>query len=134
MPSKKCLSESKHSSLSILLTDLTGHKNETSRDIKDKVCDGLEYLYSRADFWRQQKPMYARKRDKERQMRAMRRGDLKAKGSMARILRNLEEIDEGRLLRKCTKSKTLLYIRHLFELKSILNFSLAEPKAQDELL
>ena len=80
----------------LLFTGLTGHKTDTSREIKDKVCDGLEYLYSRADFWRQQKPMYARKRDKERQMRAMKRGDHKAKGSMDRILKNLEEIDDGK--------------------------------------
>ena len=77
-------------------TGLSGKTDGTAnREVKDKVCDGLEYLYSRADFWRQQKPMYARKRDKERQQRAMRRGDIRQKGSMDKILRNLEEIDEG---------------------------------------
>ena len=77
---------------------MTGHRNDMSRDIKDKVCDGLDYLHSRADFWRQQKPMYARKRDKERQLRSMKRIDSRAKGSMEKILRLLEEIDDGKLL------------------------------------
>lgn len=65
--------------------------------IKGRACDGLEYLNNRSDFWRQQKPMYARKRD--RQSRS-------AKGSAANVgrggqdplkyvLRKLEEIDEA---------------------------------------
>ncbi|XP_052237350.1 outer dynein arm-docking complex subunit 4-like [Dreissena polymorpha] len=75
---------------------LTGNnkRNDMSREIKDKVCDGLEYLYARADFWRQQKPMYARKRDKDLQMekRASRRG---VRGSMEKVLTNLEKIEES---------------------------------------
>ncbi|GFO25847.1 tetratricopeptide repeat protein 25 [Plakobranchus ocellatus] len=68
--------------------------------IKSRACDGLEYLNNRSDFWRQQKPMYARKRD--RQSRS-------AKGSAANVgrggqdplkyvLRKLEEIDEAQSL------------------------------------
>ena len=62
------------------------------RDIKDKVYDGLEYLHSRADFWRQQKPMYARKRDKEKQRRSAKS---QSRDPRSYILRSLDEIEEG---------------------------------------
>ena len=35
------------------------------REIYSLVEEGLAYLDSRTEFWRQQKPMYARKREKE---------------------------------------------------------------------
>ena len=47
----------------LLTTDLTIGKSDTS--ILDKVHTELEYLDGRVEFWRQQKPMYARKREKE---------------------------------------------------------------------
>jgi hypothetical protein len=37
----------------VVITGLTGGRSTMERDIKDKVYDGLEYLHSRADFWRQ---------------------------------------------------------------------------------
>ncbi|XP_052813789.1 outer dynein arm-docking complex subunit 4-like isoform X4 [Mya arenaria] len=77
---------------------LTGktNRNDMSREIKDKVCDGLEYLYARADFWRQQKPMYARKRDAQRQREEWNKGSRKGgRGSMEKVLNNLEKIEEA---------------------------------------
>jgi hypothetical protein len=79
----------------VVITGLTGGRSTMERDIKGKVYDGLEYLHSRADFWRQQKPMYARKRDREKTRRS-------GKGESYRdprsyILRSLDEIEEGRL-------------------------------------
>lgn len=35
-------------------------------NIYDLVSDGLKYLETRTDFWRQQKPMYARKKEQSR--------------------------------------------------------------------
>ena len=32
--------------------------------LRDLVIDGLEYLDRRTEFWRQQQPIYSRKRDK----------------------------------------------------------------------
>ncbi|KAL4217492.1 hypothetical protein ACF0H5_023941 [Mactra antiquata] len=82
-----------------LLNDqsLTGKtkRNDMSREIKDRVCDGLEYLYARADFWRQQKPMYARKRDKDRQKELWNKSKKGGRGSMDMVLRNLEDIEEA---------------------------------------
>lgn len=109
---------------------LTGHKNDMSRDIKDKVCDGLDYLHARADFWRQQKPMYARKRDKERQMRALRRHEHRTKGEMDRILRNLEEIDDAQTAERYQES--LDKARHT--LKLVENSSDDEIQNKPELI
>ena len=38
---------------------------QKDRSIYDTVEGALTYLDSRTEFWRQQKPMYARKREKE---------------------------------------------------------------------
>lgn len=95
---------------------LTGHtkRNDMSREIKDKVCDGLEYLYARADFWRQQKPMYARKRDKDKQREEWNKSRKGGRGSMEKVLRNLEDIDEaqteGRYQESLEKAKNTLKI------------------------
>ncbi|CAG2250489.1 TTC25 [Mytilus edulis] len=70
---------------------LTGEKSPMERDIKHKVYDGLEYLNSRADFWRQQKPMYARKRDKEKSRRSAKQ---QSRDPRSYILRSLDEIEE----------------------------------------
>ena len=66
--------------------------------IKGRACDGLEYLNNRSDFWRQQKPMYARKRD--RQSRSAKGSANVGRGGqdpLKYVLRKLEEIDEGML-------------------------------------
>ncbi|KAJ8320840.1 hypothetical protein KUTeg_002427 [Tegillarca granosa] len=49
--------------LEMLLKDesLTSNQTPMGGEIKGHVCDALEFLNDRADFWRQQKPMYARK-------------------------------------------------------------------------
>jgi len=64
-----------------------------SRDIKDKVCDGLEYLYGRADFWRQQRPMYARKSKKP----GPKPIGIKDQ-PLENVLRILEDIDSGEVI------------------------------------
>ncbi|XP_060553244.1 outer dynein arm-docking complex subunit 4-like isoform X4 [Ruditapes philippinarum] len=95
---------------------LTGNskRNDMSREIKDKVCDGLEYLYKRADFWRQQKPMYARKRDKDKQREEWNKSRRSGRGNMDKVLRNLEDIDEaqseGRYQESLEKAKSTLKI------------------------
>lgn len=38
-------------------------KTEKSHQIREIIVDGLNYLEKRTEFWQQQKPMYARKRD-----------------------------------------------------------------------
>lgn len=72
----------------------------TTDFIKEKACDGLEYLGIREDFWRQQKPMYARKRDKQKQAQVLSSSGSKMNSTsstdpMKYILIRLEQIDEG---------------------------------------
>ena len=75
---------------------------ETDSYVKGRAVDGLEYLNKRADFWRQQKPMYARERDRRRQRQQLggrsRGGDQEP---MQYILQRLEEIDEGERILSC---------------------------------
>ncbi|XP_071101077.1 outer dynein arm-docking complex subunit 4-like [Haliotis cracherodii] len=72
----------------------------TTDFIKEKACDGLEYLGIREDFWRQQKPMYARKRDKQKQAQVLSSSGSKMNSTsstdpMKYILIRLEQIDEA---------------------------------------
>jgi tetratricopeptide repeat protein 25 len=41
-------------------------KNNPNQEVTRIVYEGLMYLESRMDFWRQQKPMYARRKDQKR--------------------------------------------------------------------
>lgn len=103
--------------LEMLLKDesLTSSQTPMGGEIKGHVCDALEFLNDRADFWRQQKPMYARKRDKER----MRRGyKSKSHDPTNYILKCLEDVDDAQSrgkyeesLRKATK--TLQYVENI---------------------
>lgn len=65
---------------------------ESGRSIFELVNDGLKYLDTRTDFWRQQKPMYARKRDKI-QRKKMTAGDENLK---TYVVKELEKIDESK--------------------------------------
>ncbi|XP_059176254.1 outer dynein arm-docking complex subunit 4-like isoform X2 [Physella acuta] len=73
---------------------LSNNGNQTDDYIKGRACDGLEYLNSRSDFWRQQKPMYARKREKQSRSA---KGSAGPRGTdpMKYVLQKLEEIDEA---------------------------------------
>lgn len=72
--------------------------------LRDLVIDGLEYLDRRTEFWRQQQPIYSRKRDKYlRNIKppitvplgpSIRRGG--TEGDQSEYVRqNLEEIEEA---------------------------------------
>ncbi|XP_065888978.1 outer dynein arm-docking complex subunit 4-like isoform X2 [Dysidea avara] len=82
--------------MSSLLKDQNLLLNSKSTKLMDLIQDGLVYLDTRADFWRQQKPMYARKR--EQQLRRIKPSLTKPVGASGRdytkfILKSLEEID-----------------------------------------
>ncbi|XP_025086327.1 tetratricopeptide repeat protein 25-like isoform X4 [Pomacea canaliculata] len=83
-----------------LYDSLVSNNTDTDEYIKGRAVDGLEYLNTRADFWRQQKPMYARKRDRQRKQ--MKNG--KENDPMEYILEQLEEIDEAQAKGEYEKS------------------------------
>lgn len=76
----------------VKISDAKEKKTKTSQEIHNLALNGLLYLDTRTDFWRQQKPMYARKRDRELQQAKMAK-----KGNTDPVkftLRKLREIDD----------------------------------------
>ena len=77
-------------------TGVVGRNTRSGTKIREMCIDGINYLDTRTEFWRQQKPMYARNRDRDlRNKRAASRG---AGTSSKFVLKSLEEIDEGRCI------------------------------------
>ena len=69
--------------------------SEMGKMISTLVTEGLSYLDTRSDFWRQQKPMYARRHDRVMQRR--RREVTSSKLSPNDyIIKELERIDQGK--------------------------------------
>ena len=79
---------------SILLDFINGESNKKVREL---VQDGLTYLDKRADFWRQQKPLYARKKDKQsKEAKKYATRDQVAVKKLSKFMKKLEEIDAGK--------------------------------------
>ena len=64
----------------------------SSKPIYDLVQDGLNYLDTRIEFWRQQEPLYARKNKK---LPPKKPAQQKPADTTKFILRSLEEIDQA---------------------------------------
>ena len=64
------------------------------RTISLLVNQGLSYLDTRSDFWRQQKPMYARRHDRLVQRRKREAPSSKLSPSNY-VIKELERIDQG---------------------------------------
>ncbi|XP_065052220.1 outer dynein arm-docking complex subunit 4-like isoform X2 [Rhopilema esculentum] len=77
-----------------LMQDTDFIKSESNKKIHELVEDGLTYLNKRTDFWRQQKPLYARKKDKmSSQKKNVLTKDQVSTKKMAKFMKKLEEID-----------------------------------------
>lgn len=66
--------------------------SRNGQQIYDLACDGLHYLDTRTDFWRQQKPMYSRKREKQDRLK----GNQKKGNHENYVMNQLERIDNGK--------------------------------------
>ncbi|XP_071822236.1 outer dynein arm-docking complex subunit 4-like isoform X2 [Apostichopus japonicus] len=73
--------------------DLTRSDTDSGNRIYDLVSEGIDYLDTRTEFWRQQKPMYARKREKSDVNRQAGKDNKRPVDPTRYILKNLEEID-----------------------------------------
>lgn len=73
--------------------DLVKGSSASGVNIYDLVLSGIQYLDTRSEFWRQQKPLYARKRDKLMMQRKWSSSPVKGPEPAAFILINLEKID-----------------------------------------
>ncbi|XP_061189173.1 outer dynein arm-docking complex subunit 4-like isoform X5 [Saccostrea echinata] len=96
---------------------LTNDSNPTNKGIREKIYDGLDYLNARADFWRQQKPMYARNRDKDKQRKSAK---ARNQDPTSYLLRCLEDIDDDQSKERYEESlqkakKTLKTVENMSE-------------------
>ncbi|KAM4623252.1 outer dynein arm-docking complex subunit 4 [Discoglossus pictus] len=100
--------------LESLLKDEALVKGNTRRGVKlqDLIMNGIIYLDTRTEFWRQQKPIYARERDRKIMQQQWNREKSKPSDPGRYILRNLEEIDRllsrGNPESSCKKAQQVL--------------------------
>lgn len=80
------------------------------KTISTLVNDGLSYLDTRSDFWRQQKPMYARRHDRLMQRRKRETSSNKMSPNDY-IIKELEKIDQGKLERKAAESCVIIVLQ-----------------------
>nr|XP_014350291.1 PREDICTED: tetratricopeptide repeat protein 25 isoform X1 [Latimeria chalumnae]XP_014350292.1 PREDICTED: tetratricopeptide repeat protein 25 isoform X2 [Latimeria chalumnae] len=75
--------------------DLTKGNTRTGEKVKDLILNGIAYLDTRTEFWRQQKPIYARERDRRLLYQKWNREKpKKILDTTKYILKSLEEIDQ----------------------------------------
>ncbi|KAJ8307020.1 hypothetical protein KUTeg_015104 [Tegillarca granosa] len=74
----------------------TDPQSDMGKTISNLVAEGLSYLDTRTDFWRQQKPMYARKHERivQRRRQESHTGKLSPNDY---IIRELERIDDAQV-------------------------------------
>ncbi|KAK9396852.1 tetratricopeptide repeat protein 25 [Crotalus adamanteus] len=81
--------------------------------VGDLLQEGLSYLDTRTDFWQQQKPIYARIRDRKLMLKRWTRDQKRKPSEVARyILKSMEDIDmlltSGCPERSCQKAEQVL--------------------------
>lgn len=75
-------------------TDLIKGTVKHGLTVEDLIMTGINYLDSRSDFWRQQKPIYARERDRKLMQEKWLRNRKRSPSQTAHyILKSLEDID-----------------------------------------
>ncbi|XP_014689373.2 outer dynein arm-docking complex subunit 4 isoform X1 [Equus asinus] len=99
--------------------------------VEDLVMTGINYLDTRSDFWRQQKPIYARERDRKLMQEKWLRDRKRRPSQTARyILKSLEDIDM--LLTSGSAEGSLQKAEKV--LKKVLEWNKEEVPNKDELV
>ncbi|XP_066878197.1 outer dynein arm-docking complex subunit 4 isoform X2 [Kogia breviceps] len=99
--------------------------------VEDLIMTGINYLDMRSDFWRQQKPIYARERDRKLTQEKWLRDRKRRPSQKARyILKSLEDIDM--LLTRGSAEGSLQKAEKV--LKKVLEWNEAEVPNKDELV
>uniref|UniRef100_A0A8D2LPD2 Outer dynein arm-docking complex subunit 4 n=1 Tax=Varanus komodoensis TaxID=61221 RepID=A0A8D2LPD2_VARKO len=93
--------------------DLTKSTTKQGVTVGDLIQEGLSYLDTRTDFWQQQKPIYARIRDRKLMLKRWTRDQKRKPSEVARyILKSMEDIDmlltSGCPERSCQKAERVL--------------------------
>lgn len=79
--------------------DLIKGKTRSGERLRDVILNCISYLDTRTEFWRQQKPIYARQRDRKLLQAQWNRVRHHSPSDPTHyILKNLEEIDAGEML------------------------------------
>lgn len=80
--------------LTLFPTDLIKGTIKHGLTVEDLIMTGINYLDTRTNFWRQQKPIYARERDRKLMQEKWLRNRKRRPSQTARyILKSLEDID-----------------------------------------
>ncbi|XP_045046102.2 outer dynein arm-docking complex subunit 4 isoform X3 [Desmodus rotundus] len=99
--------------------------------VEDLIMTGINYLDSRSDFWRQQKPIYARERDRKLMQEKWLRNRKRSPSQTAHyILKSLEDIDM--LLTSGSAEGSLQKAEKV--LKKVLEWNKEEVPNKDELV
>ncbi|XP_032471244.1 tetratricopeptide repeat protein 25 isoform X1 [Phocoena sinus] len=99
--------------------------------VEDLIMTGVNYLDRRSDFWRQQKPIYARERDRKLMQEKWLRDRKRRPSQTARyILKSLEDIDM--LLTSGSAESSLQKAEKV--LKKVLEWNKEEVPNKDELV
>ncbi|XP_059763175.1 outer dynein arm-docking complex subunit 4 isoform X2 [Balaenoptera ricei] len=99
--------------------------------VEDLIVTGINYLDARSDFWRQQKPIYARERDRKLTQEKWLRDRKRRPSQTARyILKSLEDIDM--LLTSGSAEGSLQKAEKV--LKKVLEWNKEEVPNKDELV
>ncbi|XP_065766832.1 outer dynein arm-docking complex subunit 4 isoform X3 [Muntiacus reevesi] len=99
--------------------------------VEDLIMTGINYLDTRSDFWRQQKPIYARERDRKLMQEKWLRDRKRRPSQTARyILKSLEDIDM--LLTSGSAEGSLQKAEKV--LKKVLEWNKEEVPNKDELV
>ncbi|XP_028341890.1 outer dynein arm-docking complex subunit 4 isoform X1 [Physeter macrocephalus] len=99
--------------------------------VEDLIMTGINYLDMRSDFWRQQKPIYARERDRKLTQEKWLRDRKRRPSQTARyILKSLEDIDM--LLTRGSAEGSLQKAEKV--LKKVLEWNKEEVPNKDELV
>nr|XP_017502301.2 tetratricopeptide repeat protein 25 isoform X2 [Manis javanica] len=99
--------------------------------VEDLIMTGIHYLDTRSDFWRQQKPIYARERDRKLMREKWLRDRKRRPSQTARyILKSLEDIDM--LLTSGSAEGSLQKAEKV--LKKVLEWNKEEVPNKDELV
>ncbi|XP_045692703.1 outer dynein arm-docking complex subunit 4 [Phyllostomus hastatus] len=99
--------------------------------VEDLIMTGINYLDSRSDFWRQQKPIYARERDRKLMQEKWLRNRKRSPSQTAHyILKSLEDIDM--LLTSGSAEGSLQKAEKV--LKKVLDWNKEEVPNKDELV
>ncbi|XP_074080012.1 outer dynein arm-docking complex subunit 4 isoform X3 [Macrotis lagotis] len=111
--------------------DLIKGTIKSGMTVEDLIMTGINYLDTRTDFWRQQKPIYARERDRKLLQGKWVRDRKRRPSETARyILKSLEEIDmlltRGSAEGSCQKAEKVL--------KKVMEWDKEEVPNKDELL